>query len=105
MKILASIRLAEGADPRDIAPRIEEEIAGSWRLFASGVLREAYATEDARRVIFVLEVEDRKSAEQALQSLPLIRLGVFSHELIELRPFVNWSRLFSESAGKATAVS
>jgi hypothetical protein len=43
----------------------------------------------------VLEVADLAAAEAALQRLPLVRIGYFTIHFIELRPFVNWSRLFA----------
>ena len=59
------------------------------------MLREAYATAAPTRVVFVLEAEDAAHADNLLRELPLIAAGVFSVELVELRPFVNWSRLFA----------
>ena len=70
---------------------------GSWALFESGVLREAYATATPTRVVFVLEAEDVARAEQHLRSLPLIATGHLNFELVELRPFVNWSMLFAQT--------
>jgi hypothetical protein len=46
-------------------------------------------------VVFVLEAQDAADARASLQQLPLIADGVFTAELIELHPFVNWSRLFA----------
>jgi hypothetical protein len=58
------------------------------------VIREAYATGDPTRVVFVLEANDLSTAETALQQLPLVQMGYFSVAYIELRPFANWARLF-----------
>jgi hypothetical protein len=60
-----------------------------------GVLREAYATAVPTRVIFVLEADDVARAEEHLRKLPLIAAGLLHFELVELRPFVNWSMLFA----------
>jgi len=46
-------------------------------------------------VVFVLEAEDRAHAQTEISKLPLIASGSFHVELIELRPFVNWSLLFA----------
>ena len=78
-----------------IQAEIRDELLGSWRLFASGVLREAYATSSPTRVIFVLEAEGQDRAEEHLRTLPLVAAGLFRVELVELRPFVNWARLFA----------
>ena len=65
-------------------------------MFASGVLREAYATATPTRVVFVLEAEDAARAEEHLRKLPLVAAGHFNFEIVELRPFVNWSMLFAQ---------
>jgi hypothetical protein len=95
MKILAIIDIAAGADITKIRAELPRELAGSWALFSSGVLREAYATATPTRVVFVLEAEDVARAEAQLQTLPLIAAGLLHFELVELRPFVNWSALFA----------
>jgi hypothetical protein len=95
MKVLAIIDVATGAHFDEIRPKLAEELRGSWALFASGVLREAYATSVPTRVVFVLEVGDVASAEAHLHTLPLIATGLLSVQLVELRPFANWAVLFS----------
>jgi hypothetical protein len=94
MKILAIIDFAAGVEVDRIRNDIAIEIKESWSLFASGVLREAYATATGTRVVFVLEAEDVSRAKEHLENLPLVSAGLFHFELIELRPFTNWSMLF-----------
>lgn len=98
MKLLAIVDMAPGADLQTIRNDLAKELSASWALFSSGVLREAYATATPTRVIFVLEADGTGEAEAHLRKLPLVAAGAFRFELIELRPFVNWSALFSPSA-------
>ena len=58
-------------------------------------MREAYATPSPTRVVFVLEAADAEAALEHLRKLPLVATGLLRVELIELRPFVNWSLLFA----------
>lgn len=95
MKILAIIEVVPGADMQKLRAEISHELKGSWSLFASGFLREAYATEAPTRVVFVIESESRAQAEAQLRTLPLVGAGLMKVELVELRPFVNWSLLFA----------
>jgi hypothetical protein len=95
MKILALIDVAPGAGVESIRAELVDELKGSWQLFSSGVLREAYATATPSRVVFVLEAADAADAERLLRQLPLIAGGMLRLEVIELRPFVNWSMLFA----------
>ena len=99
MKILAIVYVVPGASMESIRAEIKNEIMGSWELFSSGVLREAYSTATPSRVVFILEADDIGSARAHLRELPLVAAGLLSLELVELRPFVNWSMLFS-GAGK-----
>lgn len=95
MRILAILDLAPGAQPETVRAQLDRELKGSWALYASDVLREVYATPIATRVVFVLECESQAVAERHLAQLPLVAAGLFRIELIELRPFVNWSKLFA----------
>ena len=95
MKILAIIDVAPGTQMESVRAKLANELKGSWALFASSVLREAYATATPTRVVFVLEAEGAVHAEEHLRKLPLVAAGHLNFELVELRPFVNWSILFS----------
>jgi hypothetical protein len=67
MKILAIIDVAPDARMESIRNELASEIKESWALFASGMLREAYATAAPSRVVFVLEADDVSSAEEHLR--------------------------------------
>jgi len=96
VKILAIISIAPGAEIATIRQHLGEELRGSWDMFATGTLREAYATENPGRVVFILETDSIGHARTLLGNLPLVQAGCFALELLELRPFVNWSFLFSK---------
>lgn len=95
MKVLAIIDVLPGADMERIRAKIADELKGSWALFTSGILREAYATAKPSRVVFVLEAENAAHADEQLRKLPLVAAGQLTVELVELRPFVNWLMLFA----------
>lgn len=94
MKALAIIDVAPGTSIDAMRTELAHELKVSWALFTSGILREAYATASPTRVVFVLEATDLAGAADHLRTLPLIAAGQFRVELIELRPFANWSLLF-----------
>ena len=95
MKILAIIDVAPGSNLTELRAHLASELKGSWDLFASGILREAYATASPTRVVFVLEADSAAEAHAHLAPLPLVAAGLMHIELVELRPFVNWSVLFA----------
>jgi len=95
MKVLAIIDVTPNASIEVIRGELKNELREAWRLYGSGLLREAYATDAPTRVVFLLEAQDVTHAEQGLRSLPLIARGLMRASLVELRPFTNWSALFA----------
>jgi len=95
MKILALIDVVAGAPIEKIRAELASEVRASWELFAAGALREVYATAAPSRVVFVFEAADPEEAAGRLDDMPLIKAGHLKYELIELRPFTNWSLLFA----------
>jgi hypothetical protein len=95
MKVLAIIEVAPGASVESIRSQLVDELLASWALFLSGVLREAYATDKPTRLIFIFEADDVHQANAHVRTLPLVAQGLFRVELIELRPFANWAKLFA----------
>jgi hypothetical protein len=95
MKVLAMLTLVPGAQMETLRARLADELRSSWALYASGVLREVYATDDPKRVVFVMETDDTAAARRLLATLPLVAAGSFNIEFQELRPFVNWAILFA----------
>jgi hypothetical protein len=95
MKVLAMLTLVPDASLETVRAELANELKNSWALYASGALREVYATEDPKRVVFVLEADDIAAAKRFLATLPLVTAGLFNIEFLELRPFVNWAMLFA----------
>jgi hypothetical protein len=95
MKVLAMLTLVPEAKLETVRDELADELRGSWALYSSGVLREVYATEDSRRVVFVMEADHAAAAKRLLAPLPLVAAEELQMEFVELRPFVNWSMLFA----------
>lgn len=95
MKVLAVLTLVPDAPLETVRAELANELRISWALYTSGVLREVYATEDPKRVVFVVETDDTAAARRLLATLPLVAAGLFNIEFLELRPFVNWAMLFA----------
>jgi muconolactone delta-isomerase len=95
MKVLAMMTLMPEVKIETVRAELANELKCSWALYASGVLREVYATGDPEKVAFMVEAADVEAARQILAPLPMIAAGMFKVEFVELRPFVNWSILFA----------
>jgi hypothetical protein len=64
MKVLAMLTLVPEAKLETVRVELADELRGSWALYSSGVLRELYATENSRRVVFVMEADNAAAAKR-----------------------------------------
>ncbi len=94
MKILALEHEIPGAVDADLQPHLKAEAARAWELYQAGVFREMYFRADERVAVLILECADVESARVALGSLPLVKAGLISFEVIPLIPYPGFSRLF-----------
>ena len=94
MKILAIERESSGYSTRDFVPHLRDEAKQGWELYKEGVIREMYFRDDKPEAILILECKDLAEAEQKLESLPLVAKGLISFELIPLKAYHGYERLF-----------
>jgi hypothetical protein len=97
MKIIALEIETPGATAEQFEPHLEAEAARAWELYQAGVLRELYFRQDRAEAVLVLECADVASAEEILATLPLVEQGLITFDLIPLRPYPGFSRLFADS--------
>jgi hypothetical protein len=92
---IAIIDVVPGAPLEKLRAALPNELRDSWKLFATGTIQEAWAAESSTRVVFVLESADAVHAATEVAGLPLVQAGLLAYQLIDLRPFSNWSLLFA----------
>jgi len=97
MKILAIEREVPGIEESKFKPFLKQEAAMVWELYQAGVIRELYFRQDQTSAVLILECEDVKDANSALNSLPLVREGLIAFDIIPLRAYPGFSRLFTEA--------
>jgi hypothetical protein len=96
MKVLALGRdLVEQDDPR-FAELRPAEARTVWDLCQGDVLREVYYRADRSDAVLVFEVPDMAVARAAIDSLPLVAAGLIDFDLVPLRPYPGFARLFHE---------
>lgn len=97
MKVLA---LGRNTGPTD-DPRWPEirvtEARRAWELYQAGVIREIYFRADSPNGVLMLEVADLAEARAAIDSLPLVAAGLIDFDLVALRPYPGFARLFREA--------
>lgn len=95
MKILAIEREVPGVTADQFQPHLEAEAERVWDLYQVGTLREFYFREDQTTAVLVLEYANVEEAQQVLDTLPLVQEGLIAFDLIPLRPYPGFTRLFA----------
>jgi hypothetical protein len=103
MKILALEKAVPGVPDGACEPHLRAEAARAWELLQEGVIRELYFRTDRPAAVLVLECESLKIARAALATLPLVRHGLIELELVPLRPYPGFERLFGRPGSDAWA--
>ena len=66
-----------------------------WELYQIGYLREFYFRHDQTTAVLVLEYDSVEEAQQVLDTLPLVQEGLITFDMIPLRPYSGFARLFA----------
>jgi len=102
VKILAFEREVAGAPAGAFASHSRAEAERVWELHQAGVVRELYFRDDRDEAVLVLECGGIDEARAALASLPLVRAGLIDFELVPLRAYPGFARLFTPAAEAGT---
>ncbi len=103
MKILAIEHETDDATPAQFARYARAEAARAWELHQQGFIRELYFRADREESVLVLECDSVEAAEARLATLPLVEQGLITFEIIPLRPYLGFARLFEASSPVATS--
>jgi hypothetical protein len=95
VKVLAIGHPRSGVRWEHIAPYVGEQARSVWERYELGQVREVYLRADHQPgAVLVLECDDVTEAERLVAKLPLAKAGLLDFELIPLRPFMGFRRLF-----------
>ena len=95
MKILAIEHELPGAGAEDFQRHAKEEARRAWDLHQAGLIRELYFRSDWNEAVLVLECASIEEAERTLRELPFVREGLIAFELIPLKAYPGFERLFT----------
>lgn len=95
MKILAIEKDVPGVGPDRFQPLLRAEAQRVWELSQAGIIRESYFRGDCSSAVLILECSGPGEAREIIDTLPLVREGLITFELIPLRPYPGFSRLFA----------
>jgi hypothetical protein len=71
------------------------EARRAWELHEAGIVRAMHWRSDRRDVVIELEARDEAEARAILDTLPFVAAGGVTFEVIGLRPYDGWTRLFA----------
>jgi hypothetical protein len=94
MKILAIEKERPGASAERFAAYLHAESAQVWELYQADILREIYFSKERSGAVLVLECPDAAAANEALNTLPLVKAGLIEFDIIPLVPYPGYARLF-----------
>lgn len=94
MKIIALERELPGATSESFQRFAEAEARKAWDLHEAGLIRELYFRTDESSAVLILECASTDEAARILGELPFVREGLITFELIPLRAYPGFARLF-----------
>ena len=100
MKIIALERELPGASPDAFQNYSCEEARAAWELNQAGLIRELYFRADQPTAVLVLECASMDAAREIVTGLPLVREGLIAFDLIPLKAYPGFARLFDASIGE-----
>jgi muconolactone delta-isomerase len=95
MKILALEHELPGAATEAFERYRVEEAHKAWDLYQAGVFRELYFRADRNEAILILECASVEEAREILSTLPFVQNRLIAFEVIPLRAYPGFNRLFS----------
>ncbi len=105
MKILALERELPGVADSAFEPHLRAEALRAWQLYQDGTVRELYFRSDSPGAVLVLECSDVAAARAGLATLatlPLVEHGRIQCDLIPVRAYPGFARLFASDEPRHT---
>lgn len=94
MRIIALEKEISTARPIDFRKNAKVEAKALWKLYINGFVREFYFRKEKKLAVLLLEVKNKVEAKKVLNKLPYVRKELIEFELIPLRPYPGFQRLF-----------
>jgi hypothetical protein len=96
MKIFALEHELPEATAEAFQKYAKDEARQVWALYQAGVVRETYFRVDRSEAVLVLECPSVDEAREALSTLPYVQNKLITFELIPLKAYPGFERLFAK---------
>lgn len=97
MKILALEHELPEATAEEFQKYAKDEARQVWALVQAGVIRETYFRLERSEAVLILECPSVEDALEALSILPFVQNQLITFELIPLKAYPGFERLFTET--------
>lgn len=94
MKIIAIEKEIAGTNAGDFEPFLKDEAHHLWQLYNSDVVREVYFRTDDNTAVIIMECDSLFHAKEIIAEFPLVQNKLIEFELIPLKPYDGFERLF-----------
>jgi len=94
MKIIALEKEMTNAKTIDFRKSAKAEAKALWQLYQNGIVREFYFRKEKNSAVLILEAKSLEEAKKALSKLPYVSKKLIDFELIPLKPYPGFQRLF-----------
>jgi len=94
MKIIALEKEMSTASTLAFRKHAKAEAKALWQLYLEGIVREFYFRKEKKLAVLILEVKSKAEAKKALSKLPYVSKKLIEFELILLRSYPGFQRLF-----------
>jgi hypothetical protein len=94
MRIIALEKELSNARTIDFRKNAKAEAKALWQLYLSGIVRECYFQKDENLAVLILEAKNKNAANKELNKLPFVSKKLIEFELIPLKPYPGFQRLF-----------
>jgi len=98
--VFALLTAKPGVKREQVMAVMPAEIRATVQLYLEGKIREWYAREDGRGVLFLLNTRDVAEAERIMESTPLAREHLLDHQYIPVGPLVPLRLLLGGQSAK-----
>ena len=95
MKILALEKELPEATSEGFKRFAIDEARQAWELHQVGLIRELYFRLDQQTAVLILECDSSDEAASILATLPYVREGLIAFDLIPLKAYPGFARLFA----------
>lgn len=96
MKILALEHELPQATAEQFQRYAKDEARRVWELTQAGIIRETYFRADRNEAVLVLECASMDEAQEQLSTLPFVQKKLIEFEIIPLKAYPGFARLFAK---------